>query len=58
MVEYMALRRPVVVNDHPDQQKVVNESGGAICVPYKEEPFAQAIISVFEDPKAGGTDDG
>lgn len=57
LVEYMAMGKPVVVNDHPDQKKVISESGGGICVPYDERAFAAAIVKLLtnsEEAKAMG----
>ena len=52
VVEYMALGRPVVANDHPEQKKVINESGGGICVPYDERSFAEGILKILSDQEA------
>jgi glycosyltransferase involved in cell wall biosynthesis len=52
LVEYMALRRPVVANDHPEQRLVIEESGAGYCVPYDETAFAHAILRVLADPVA------
>lgn len=49
LVEYMAFRKPVVANDHPEQKKVIAESGGGLCVPYSEDAFAQAISQLLAD---------
>jgi len=51
LVEYMAMGKPVVVNDHPDQKKVITESGGGICVTYDEHAFAAAIVELLNDPE-------
>ena len=50
LVEYMAMGRPVVANDHPDQRTVIDESGGGICVPWDESAFAKAIGQLIENP--------
>jgi len=50
LIEYMALKKPVVANDHPDQSLVISESGGGICVPYQEDAFAAAIVKILLDP--------
>lgn len=44
LVEYMALGKAVVANDHPEQKFVIEQSGGGICVPYREADFANAVI--------------
>jgi glycosyltransferase involved in cell wall biosynthesis len=51
LIEYMALHKPVVANDHPEQSLVIQESGGGLCTPYKEEDFANAIIKILLDPE-------
>ena len=50
MIEYMALGKTVVANDHPEQKRVLEESGGGICVSYDEKEFAQAVIQVLTHP--------
>ena len=45
--EYLALGVPVVCNDNPDQERVINESGAGICVPYSAEDFASAVIKML-----------
>jgi len=51
IVEYMAMGKPVVANDHPEQRLIINESGGGICVPYLEDAFAKAIIELLSKQK-------
>jgi glycosyltransferase involved in cell wall biosynthesis len=51
LVEYMVMGKTVVVNDHPEQRQVVEESGGGICVPYDEAAFAEAIVELLTDPE-------
>ena len=50
LVEYLALGKPVVANDHPEQRRVIEESGGGICVPYAETAFASAIVHLLQNP--------
>jgi glycosyltransferase involved in cell wall biosynthesis len=52
LIEYMAMGKPVVANDHPEQRLVILESGGGICVPYEEKAFAEAIIALLKNPEA------
>ena len=47
LIEYMALKKPVVANDHPEQSLVIRESGAGICVPYEVDAFADAIIKIL-----------
>jgi glycosyltransferase involved in cell wall biosynthesis len=51
VVEYMAMGKPVVANDHPEQRLVIGESGGGICTEYQEAEFAEAIVRLFADPQ-------
>lgn len=50
MIESLAMGRPVVANDIPEQEIVLTESGGGICVPYKEADFAEAILYLLHNP--------
>jgi glycosyltransferase involved in cell wall biosynthesis len=50
LVEYLAAGKPVVANDHPEQRRVIEDSGAGICTPYDEGAFAAAILSLLEDP--------
>jgi glycosyltransferase involved in cell wall biosynthesis len=50
LVEYMAMGKAVVANDHPEQKRVIEESGAGLCVPYAEQPFAAAIVSLLQNP--------
>jgi glycosyltransferase involved in cell wall biosynthesis len=50
LVEYMAMGKAVVANTHPDQQFLIDESGGGYCVPYEEEAFAKAILALLRAP--------
>jgi glycosyltransferase involved in cell wall biosynthesis len=52
LVEYMAMGKAVVANDHPEQKRVIEESGGGYCVPYEEQSFADAIAKLLKDPEA------
>ncbi len=53
LVEYMAMGKAVVANDHPEQKRVIEESGAGYCVPYEEQPFADAIVKLLKDPRGG-----
>ncbi len=50
LIEYMAMGKAIVANDHPEQRLVISESGGGICVQYDEEAFATAIVDLLNDP--------
>ena len=51
LVEYMALGKAVVANDHPDQRMVLEQSGAGICVPWDEGAFAAAIVELMNSPQ-------
>lgn len=51
LVEYMALGKAVVANDHPEQKRVIEESGAGLCVPWDEHAFAAAIVQLLHDPQ-------
>ena len=50
LIEYMALGKATVANDHPEQSLVVDESGCGICCSWDEEAFASAILELLSDP--------
>ncbi len=50
--EYLALGRPVVANDHPEQRTVLAESGAGYCVEWGSMHFAEAILKLLDDPAA------
>jgi glycosyltransferase involved in cell wall biosynthesis len=51
LVEYMAMGKAVVANDHPEQRLVIERSGGGYCVPYDEAAFAAAILKLLREPE-------
>jgi glycosyltransferase involved in cell wall biosynthesis len=51
LIEYMALERPVVANDHPEQRLVLKQSQAGLCVPYDESAFAAAILRLLNHPE-------
>lgn len=50
LIEYMALQRPVVANDHPEQAQVLSDSGAGLCVPWSAEAFARAVLHLLDHP--------
>lgn len=50
LVEYLALGRPVVCNDHPEQSQIIRESGAGLCVEWSADAFAHAIVQLLRDP--------
>ena len=51
LIEYMAMGKAVVANDHPEQRLVISESKAGICVPYEENAFAEAILYLLNHPE-------
>lgn len=51
IIEYMALGKPVIANDHPEQSRIIQESGAGLCVEWSAEAFAHAIIQLMSQPE-------
>jgi glycosyltransferase involved in cell wall biosynthesis len=51
LVEYFALGKAVVANDHPEQTAVIEQSGGGVVCPWDERAFAAAIVGLLLDPR-------
>ena len=49
LIEYMAMGRPVVANEHPEQSLVIAESQAGLCVPWDEDAFAEAVLTLLND---------
>jgi len=49
VVEYLALGIPVVASDNPDQERLLREGGGGLCVPHTARDFAQAVSRLLVD---------
>jgi glycosyltransferase involved in cell wall biosynthesis len=49
LVEYLAMGRPVVANDHPDQREVLEASGAGLVTDLSSEGFAEAIVILLSD---------
>jgi glycosyltransferase involved in cell wall biosynthesis len=47
----MALGKPVVVNDHPEQADVIAKTGAGVCVSWGAESFATGIAGLLKDPE-------
>jgi glycosyltransferase involved in cell wall biosynthesis len=47
LLEYLALGIPAVASDIPEQRKVIQESGGGMCVPWNVAEFADGITSIL-----------
>ena len=51
LIEYMALGKPVVANDHPEQADVLHASGAGLVCGWDEREFAAAIVELLNDPQ-------
>ena len=51
LIEYMALGKAVVANDHPEQKEILQECRAGLCVSWNEEEFADAIIFLINNPE-------
>ncbi len=51
LVEYLALGRPVVCNDHPEQSRIMAECGAGLCVEWSASAFAGAMLQLARDPE-------
>lgn len=51
LIEYMAMARPVVGNEHPEQSQIIAQSEAGHCVPWDEAAFAAAIADLLENPE-------
>lgn len=50
LLEYMAMGKASVANDHPEQRVVLAESKAGICVSSDETAFAEAIVHLLQNP--------
>jgi glycosyltransferase involved in cell wall biosynthesis len=50
LVEYMAMEKAVVASDHPEQRRIIEQSQAGLCVPYREDDFAEAILDLLRSP--------
>ncbi|MEW6233119.1 MAG: glycosyltransferase family 4 protein [Chloroflexota bacterium] len=51
LIEYMAMGKAVVANDHPEQRLVLEKSRAGMVVPWDEERFAAAICDLLAHPQ-------
>lgn len=51
LIEYMAMARPVVGNEHPEQSQIISDSKAGFCVPWDESAFAEAILDLLNNPE-------
>lgn len=51
LVEYLAMRKPVVCNDHPEQSAIIRDSNAGLSVAWGAEQFAAAMIWMLRHPE-------
>jgi glycosyltransferase involved in cell wall biosynthesis len=52
LIEYLAMAKCVVANEHPEQSLVLQQSGAGHCVPWDEDAFAAEICRLLDDPQS------
>jgi glycosyltransferase involved in cell wall biosynthesis len=50
LVEYMALGKPVVGNDHPEQSQVLRQSGAGLVCAWDARDLANALVTLLLKP--------
>lgn len=51
LVEYMAMAKCIVANEHPEQCQVMEASGVGRCIPWDEQAFAEEVCYLLDDPE-------
>ena len=49
LIEYMAMGKPSVVTEHPEQRLLIEESRGGICIPYDARQMADAVVYLLQN---------
>lgn len=52
LIEYLALAKCVVANEHPEQSAVLRDSGAGRTVAWDEQAFADEVCRLLDDPAA------
>jgi len=55
LVEYMAMAKCIVANEHPEQCQVMESSGIGRCVPWGEQSFVDEVCKLLDDPERART---
>lgn len=50
LIEYMAMAKCIVANEHPEQRQVMEESGTGRCISWSDQAFADEVCYLLEDP--------
>jgi glycosyltransferase involved in cell wall biosynthesis len=51
LVEYMAMAKCIVANEHPEQCQVMEASGVGRCIPWDEQAFAEEVCYLLDEPE-------
>ncbi len=51
LVEYMAMAKCIIANEHPEQCQVMADSGIGRCIPWDEQAFADEVCRLLDDPE-------
>ncbi len=51
LYEYMALGRPIVANQHPEQTNALQNNEAGLCVPWGVQVFADAMLYMLKNPQ-------
>lgn len=51
LIEYMAMAKCIVANEHPEQHQVMEASGVGRCIPWSEQAFADEVCYLLGDPE-------
>lgn len=51
LIEYMAMAKCIVANEHPEQCQVMVDSGVGRCIPWDEKAFADEVCRLLADPQ-------
>lgn len=50
LIEYMAMGMAVVASEHPEQSRVIAESGAGLCAAFDADAFASAVVKLLNAP--------
>jgi glycosyltransferase involved in cell wall biosynthesis len=52
LIEYMAMAKCIVANEHPEQCQIMTDSRVGRCIPWGEQSFADEVCRLLDDPQA------
>lgn len=52
LIEYMAMAKCIVANEHPEQHQVMEASGVGRCIPWSEQAFADEVCRLLDNPES------